>query len=205
MADRRSSTTTVAILGANAVVENALAQLLEGEGYSTRVLKTSLMAEALVKKEMPLVGGAVDLVVLAPSLSTSECAAFLADRRRRTTPQSTTITTTTSSPPIPVIVLCSPMKKAPPPLEEEQAVKSMPWPTSRERLVREIKDVLDGVYLPPGYYLDRSDPEVLVLRRGEGSVVARFSAPGYLAESVEQEAWEDHRQRNTEEKKPPSS
>jgi hypothetical protein len=72
----------------------------------------------------------------------------------------------------------------------------VPWPTSRERLVREIKDVLDGVYLPPGYYLDRSDPEVLVLRRGEGSVVARFSAPGYLAESVEQEAWEDHRQRN---------
>jgi hypothetical protein len=71
--------------------------------------------------------------------------------------------------------------------------------------VREIKDVLDEVYLPPGYYLDRSDPEVLVLRRGEGSVVARFSAPGYLAESVEQEAWEDHRQRNIERRSPPSS
>jgi hypothetical protein len=193
---------TVAILGANAVVENALAQLLEGEGYATRVLEPSLMAEALVKKEMPLVGGAADLVVLAPSLSTSECAAFLA-ARRGTTPQSTTITKTTSSPPIPVIVLCSPMNEAPPPLEEEEAVRSVPWPTSRERLVREIKDVLDGVYLPPGYYLDRSDPEVLVLRRGEGSVVARFSAPGYLAESVEQEAWEDHRQRNIERRSPP--
>jgi hypothetical protein len=194
--------TTIAILGgADTVVENALAQLLEGEGYSTRVVKTSSMAEALVKKEMPLVGGGAALVVLAPSLSTSECEAFLA-ARRGTTPQRTTTTTTESSP-IPVIVLCSPMNEAPHPLEEEEAVRSVPWPTSRERLVREIKDILDEVYLPPGYYLDRSDPEVLVLRRGEGSVVARFSAPGYLGESVEQEAWEDHRQRNIERRDPP--
>ena len=51
--------------------------------------------------------------------------------------------------------------------------------------------------LPPGYYLDRSDTEVLVLRRSpEGAVVARFSAPSYLAESVEREAWEDHGRRN---------
>jgi hypothetical protein len=33
--------TTVAILGANTVVESALAQLLEGEGYSIRPLKSS--------------------------------------------------------------------------------------------------------------------------------------------------------------------
>ena len=47
--------------------------------------------------------------------------------------------------------------------------------------------------LPPGYYLDRSDPDVLTLRRAEGEeVVARFSASGYAAESVEREAWEDH-------------
>ncbi len=51
--------------------------------------------------------------------------------------------------------------------------------------------------LPPGYYLDRSDTEVLVLRRSpEGAVVARFSARGYVAESVEREAWEDHGRRN---------
>jgi hypothetical protein len=51
--------------------------------------------------------------------------------------------------------------------------------------------------LPPGYYLDRSDTEVLVLRRSpEGAVVARFSARGYLAESIEREAWEDHGWRN---------
>jgi hypothetical protein len=34
-------TTTVAIIGANTVVESALAQLLKGEGYSIRLLKSS--------------------------------------------------------------------------------------------------------------------------------------------------------------------
>jgi hypothetical protein len=130
--------TVVAILGSDTVVENALAQLLTGEGYSTTVLKTSPMGEALVEEEMPLGGGA-DLVVLTPSLSTSKCDAFLA-ARRRTTPHRTT---PPPSSPIPVIVLCSPMKEAPALLEEEEeAVRSVPWPTSRERLVREIEDVL---------------------------------------------------------------
>jgi hypothetical protein len=83
------------------------------------------------------------------------------------------------------------------PLEEDdEDVRSVPWPTTCERLVREIKNELHEMYLPPGYYLDRSDPEVLILRSPEGEFVARFSAPGYLAESVEQQAWEDHRQRN---------
>ncbi len=133
--------TVVAILGSDTVVENALAQLLTGEGYSTTVLKTSPMGEALVEEEMPLGGGA-DLVVLTPSLSTSKCDAFLA-ARRRTTPHRTTPPPPSS--PIPVIVLCSPMKEAPALLEEEEeeeAVRSVPWPTSRERLVREIEDVL---------------------------------------------------------------
>jgi predicted amino acid dehydrogenase len=35
-------TTTVAIVGANTVVESALAQFLEGEGYSIRHLKLLL-------------------------------------------------------------------------------------------------------------------------------------------------------------------
>jgi hypothetical protein len=100
--------TTIAILGANAVVENALAQLLEGEGYSTKVLKTSPLREA-PEEDMPL-GGDVDLMILAPSLSTSECESFLAARRRRTSPHRTT---PPPSSPIPVIVLCNPMKGAP--------------------------------------------------------------------------------------------
>jgi hypothetical protein len=125
------------------VVEKALAQLLEGEGYATRVLKPFPMREALVdeEEEMP-VGGGADLMVLAPSVSTSECEAFFAARRRRTNPHRTTSSPSSSSP-IPVIVLCTPMREAPPLLEEEeQAVRSVAWPTSRERLVREIEDVL---------------------------------------------------------------
>ena len=46
--------------------------------------------------------------------------------------------------------------------------------------------------LPPGYGLDRSDPDVLVLRCPQGVVVARFSARGATAKAIEQEAWKDH-------------
>jgi hypothetical protein len=62
------------------MVENTLAQLLEGEGYATRVLNTFPMGVAQVEEEMPV--GGVDLMVLASSLSTSEREAFLAARRR---------------------------------------------------------------------------------------------------------------------------
>ena len=68
---------------------------------------------------------------------------------------------------------------------------------SREDSSRRTLRPQDEPPLPPGYYLDRTDPEVLILRSEEGAVVARFSAPGYLAESVEREAWEDYRQRNS--------
>jgi hypothetical protein len=133
---RQEPTTTVAILGADTVVENALAQLLEGEGYSTRVLKPFPMGEAVQEKEkMPL--GGVDLVVLAPSLSTSECETFLAARRATSHRRRRTATS-----PIPVIVLCSPMKEAPPLLEEEEAARSVSWPTTPERLVGEIEAAL---------------------------------------------------------------
>ncbi len=46
--------------------------------------------------------------------------------------------------------------------------------------------------LPPGYRLDKSDPDVWVLRRAGGWVVARFSAQGATSEAVERVAWEDH-------------
>jgi len=42
--------------------------------------------------------------------------------------------------------------------------------------------------LPPGYRLDRSDPDVLVLRCHNGTVVVRFSARGVTTEAIEQEA-----------------
>jgi hypothetical protein len=144
---RQEPTTSVAILGADAVVENALAQLLEGEGYSPKVLKTSPRREAIEEEEMPLGVGGVDLVVLAPSLPTSECEAFLAARRRSSTRRAprhrpATTSSAAASPLIPVIVLCTPMKEAPPLLEEEEAARSVSWPTTRERLVGEIEAVL---------------------------------------------------------------
>jgi hypothetical protein len=46
--------------------------------------------------------------------------------------------------------------------------------------------------LPPGYRLDRSDPDVWALRRPEGWVVAHFSAQGAAKEAIEQAAWDDH-------------
>ena len=50
--------------------------------------------------------------------------------------------------------------------------------------------------LPPGYRVDRSDPDVLVLRCPHGKAVARFSAQGAKAEAIEQEARKHYRERN---------
>jgi hypothetical protein len=47
--------------------------------------------------------------------------------------------------------------------------------------------------LPPGYVLDRSDPDVLVLRCPDGTEVARFSARGATAEAIEREARRHYR------------
>ena len=50
--------------------------------------------------------------------------------------------------------------------------------------------------LPPGYRVDRSDPDVLVLRCPQGTVVAHFSAWGVTAEAIEHEARMHYRERN---------
>ena len=52
------------------------------------------------------------------------------------------------------------------------------------------------VRLPPGYSLDHSDPDVLVLRCPHGTAVAHFSARGATAEAIEQEARMHYRERN---------
>ena len=46
--------------------------------------------------------------------------------------------------------------------------------------------------LPPGYRLDRSDPDVWALRRSRGWVVAYFRVRSATREAVEQIAWQDH-------------
>jgi hypothetical protein len=52
------------------------------------------------------------------------------------------------------------------------------------------------VRLPPGYSLDHSDPDVLILRCPNGAEVARFSARGATAEAIEREARTHYRERN---------
>ena len=43
------------------------------------------------------------------------------------------------------------------------------------------------------YYLDESDPDILVLRRQDGSFVAHFSAQGATREGIIEAAQEDYR------------
>ena len=50
--------------------------------------------------------------------------------------------------------------------------------------------------LPPGYSLDRSDPDVLILRCPHGTVIARFSTRGATSEAIEREARTHYRERN---------
>jgi hypothetical protein len=52
------------------------------------------------------------------------------------------------------------------------------------------------VRLPPGYTLERSDPDVLVLRCPDGTAIARFSAQGATAEAIERETRTHYRERN---------
>jgi hypothetical protein len=55
------------------------------------------------------------------------------------------------------------------------------------RLINGTGGQPEELRLPPSYRLDRSDPDVLVLRRPDGSVVARYSARGHTKETVELE------------------
>ena len=45
---------------------------------------------------------------------------------------------------------------------------------------------------PASHYLDRSDPDVLVLRRQDGTFVAAFSAQGATMEGIHEAAKEDY-------------
>jgi hypothetical protein len=44
------------------------------------------------------------------------------------------------------------------------------------------------------YYLDESDPDIVVLRRQDGSFVAAFSAGGVTREGITDAAKEDYRE-----------
>jgi len=52
---------------------------------------------------------------------------------------------------------------------------------------------MDEEMLPKfDYYLDESDPDIVVLRRQDGSFVAAFSARGVTKEGIEEATKEDY-------------
>ena len=51
----------------------------------------------------------------------------------------------------------------------------------------------EGLLPKFGYYLDDSDPDVVVLRRQDGTFVAAFSARGASREGIVEAAKEDYR------------
>jgi hypothetical protein len=53
---------------------------------------------------------------------------------------------------------------------------------------------MEGAMLPPGYYLDESDPDIITLRRKkDGTFVAAFSAQGATRDGIIEAAMEDSR------------
>lgn len=58
-------------------------------------------------------------------------------------------------------------------------------------------------WLPPGYVLDESDPDILILRRDDGSFVAAFSSRGATRESILEAAEEDEEDRREHEQENP--
>ena len=60
-----------------------------------------------------------------------------------------------------------------------------------ETMKKPGKDRKPYLNLPPEYQA-HLDPDVLILRRPDGSQVALFSRRGFGAEAVEQAAWDDY-------------
>ena len=52
---------------------------------------------------------------------------------------------------------------------------------------------MEELKLPPSYYLDEADPDVVVLRRQDGTFVAAFSASGATKKGILGAVEEDHR------------
>jgi hypothetical protein len=60
-------------------------------------------------------------------------------------------------------------------------------------------------WLPAGYVLDVLDPEVVILRREDGTLVEAFSTAGSTPESIRHAAERDmHRQRDASSRRGPS-
>ncbi len=59
-------------------------------------------------------------------------------------------------------------------------------------VAKAVKETSQGAGLPEHYRLDESDPDVVVLRRDDGTFVAAFSAWGATTEGLVEAAREDY-------------
>jgi hypothetical protein len=62
---------------------------------------------------------------------------------------------------------------------------------------------MEDAMLPPAYYLDESDPDIITLRRKDDTFVAAFSAQGATREGIVEAAMQDSR--NPEAPEPPTA
>jgi len=113
--------TTIAILGADTVVENALALLLGGAGYDTKVLDLEEPSASAANAEEQLAG--VDLLLLTPSLREETQEGFLR-----------AIEATAG---VPVLTLSTAPQD-----ELNDRTGMVPWPTPLEDLTRAIEAAL---------------------------------------------------------------
>ncbi len=115
---------TLAILGADAVVENALSLLLGGFGYSTKVLEEP-SASSAANAEEQLVG--VDLLLLTSSLREETREGFLK-----------AIEATPAASGVPVLTLSTAPQDEP----NGRTAGMVPWPTPLENLRLAIEAAL---------------------------------------------------------------
>lgn len=115
--------TTIAILGADTVVENALSLLLGGAGYSTKVLEDPSASAANAEEQLQ----GVDLLLLTPSLSEETQEGFL--RAIEVTPAASDV---------PILTLST----APQDELNDRTAGMVPWPTPLENLRLAIEAAL---------------------------------------------------------------
>ncbi len=123
MTHPRNTTTTVAILGTDALAEGILARLLQKEGYATTILEAhpAKVAEGLLE--------GVDLLLLAPRMKDGVREGFL--EAMSTTPETSAT---------PVLTLSDALKMA---LLDELSA-GVPWRGLFEELVGQIGAALKG-------------------------------------------------------------
>ncbi len=117
-----NTTTTVAILGTDALAEGILAQLLHKEGYATKILgayPTGVVDELL---------DGVDLLLLAPGLDSDVRRAFL--ETMRSTPKTAAMPVLPISPALKLALL-------------DELAGSAPWRSLFEELVGQIGAALE--------------------------------------------------------------